>query len=345
MWRAPTATSARLAATPYRVDAAAAGERPDRLCPGAGARRRALHQGPARARRCRTRGRGCRQRRLERRLRHAHVLHQRPTPLRRLRHRHPLGGCTRRRSTGNPDDYDQRLSAHRAGQPLHSSTSLMIGAVASCSRSRSASSRASRWVANPSGCLPTIVPLALNTYHLCLPSRSSEAGTDRDPDVGVHRHSSHDYFCEDGAVRSARHARRLRWDGRTGRRRWRGAGSAARGSDTTSIRSWWCPSRQGERPPRRRSGRTPAVLFVDLARCARSRREAPPTSPAVLDPAARGKRLLAEPLGLGRGVGVVAGVADDVVARPEAERDDLVRVRLLCHGSASSAAPAGPRNG
>ena len=42
-----------------------------------------------------------RQRRPERRLRHAHLLHQRPTPLRRLRHRHPLGGCTRSGSAGN----------------------------------------------------------------------------------------------------------------------------------------------------------------------------------------------------------------------------------------------------
>ena len=50
---------------------------------------------------------------------------------------------------------------------------------------------------------------------------------------------------------------------------------------------------------------------------------------AVLDPAARGKRLFAESLGLGRRVGVVGGIADRVVARPEAERDDLVRVSLL----------------
>jgi hypothetical protein len=50
---------------------------------------------------------------------------------------------------------------------------------------------------------------------------------------------------------------------------------------------------------------------------------------AVLDPAARGQRLLAESLGLGRGVGVVGAVVDGVVARPEPERDDLVRVGLL----------------
>ena len=79
----------------------------------AGARRRALHERSSGARRRRTCGRGRRQRRPQRRLRHADVLHQRPTPLRRLRHRHPVGGSARSRSAGDPDHQDQRLSAHR----------------------------------------------------------------------------------------------------------------------------------------------------------------------------------------------------------------------------------------
>ena len=67
---------------------------------------------------------------------------------------------------------------------------------------------------------------------------------------------------------------------------------------------------------------------------------------AVLDPAARGKRLVAESLGLGRGVGVVGGVADGVVARPEAERDDLVRVGLLGDGiGVERRRRVGPRSG
>src|SRR5919201_1343890 len=50
------------------------------------------------------------------------------------------------------------------------------------------------------------------------------------------------------------------------------------------------------------------------------------------NPLAERQRLGAEAVRLGRGVGVEVGVRDVVVPRPEAEGDDLVRVRLLLDG-------------
>ena len=61
--------------------------RPRPLRRAARARRRTVHQPAARPLRCRPRRRRRRQRRPERRLRHTHLLHQRPASLRRLRHR------------------------------------------------------------------------------------------------------------------------------------------------------------------------------------------------------------------------------------------------------------------
>ena len=62
--------------------------RPGRLRRRTGARRRALPRRPPRARRRRPHRRRRRRRRPVRRLRHTDVLHQRPPPPRRLRHRH-----------------------------------------------------------------------------------------------------------------------------------------------------------------------------------------------------------------------------------------------------------------
>ena len=57
--------------------------------------------------------RGRRQRRPQRRLRHPHVLHQRPAPLRRLRHRHALGGGPDRGCTSDPRHRPRGVSGRR----------------------------------------------------------------------------------------------------------------------------------------------------------------------------------------------------------------------------------------
>ncbi len=80
--------------------------RPDRLRRAAWSRRRAFHRRPAYAVRRGPRRRGRRQRRPERCLRDADVLHQRQAPPRRLRHPHPLGGSARGRRPGGAGNGD-----------------------------------------------------------------------------------------------------------------------------------------------------------------------------------------------------------------------------------------------
>ena len=69
-----------------------------RLCRTAGARRRPLREGPADERRCGTHRAGRRLSRPLGGLGHADLLHQRPAPLRRLRHRDAVGSCEGRAS-------------------------------------------------------------------------------------------------------------------------------------------------------------------------------------------------------------------------------------------------------
>src|SRR5205823_1178765 len=79
--------------------------RPDRVRRAAGTRRRTLYQRPARARRRNAGGRGRRHRRPERCLGDAHLLRQRPPPLRRVRHRRTFGGRPGGRSAGVTGDH------------------------------------------------------------------------------------------------------------------------------------------------------------------------------------------------------------------------------------------------
>ncbi len=116
---------------------------------------------------------------------------------------------------------------------------------------------------------------------------------------------------------------------RTWRRRRRGAPGVAPGWGTSSTRGRPCPSRRGE--PRlvgalaEREQSLSGVARRAHGLVGKDRQRAR----AELDPLARGQLLVAQPRGLRGGVGVVRGVADVVVAGPEAERDDLLRVGLL----------------
>ncbi len=87
--------------------------RSDRLCPPARPRRRPLHRVLARPRRGAPRSRGRRRSRPERRHGHAHLLHQQPPPLRRVRHRHPLGCRAGRGSARDADCRRHRLRLRR----------------------------------------------------------------------------------------------------------------------------------------------------------------------------------------------------------------------------------------
>ena len=147
------------------------------------ARRRALRRRPAPARARRTRQRGRRERRRERRLRHADLLHQRPPPLRRLRHR----DADRRRALGAQPRATggQRLSAPRPSDTRRQPRSAICTTPPSGQATRirpgaraTAIPRPSPAVVVPSCCAP--VRSAAATVHDGLPRSWDERRVDDD---------------------------------------------------------------------------------------------------------------------------------------------------------------------
>ena len=111
--------------------------------------------------------RGRRQRRPQRRLRHADVLRQRPPPLRRLRHRDAVGRRSRRRRT------DDRRKSVTYELPLHrgrSATTPKHGRTNEASRLETARYRWSTWCAAGEA-----------AAHLALSLRRSDVGRVRTP--------------------------------------------------------------------------------------------------------------------------------------------------------------------